>query len=918
VALEPGQELAHYRIDRKIGEGGMGEVYAATDTRLNRPAAIKSLPAALAAEPERLARFKREAQLLAALNHPHIAGIYGLEQVGESLYLALELVEGDDLSRRIGAGAIPSEEAVEIALQIAAALEEAHDKGIIHRDLKPGNIKLDDAGNVKVLDFGLAKALSADPDGSGDDISLTTSPTLTAVMGTQAGTILGTAGYMSPEQARGKKLDRRTDVWAFAVILFEMLTGEAMFTGETVTDVIAQVVTREPEWDKLPAGTPPAVRRVLKKCLVKDPRKRLRDIGDAALELRGEFNDAEPGVTAHEAVGAAPGSSRTLAALLGVAGLVLGAILATVLGFGSGGNSDTSTLWSNLVSPAGTTMELIGLIELSPDGRRVVFPAAKPGTASTQDENIVLWVRELDDETPRMLEGTEGAYQPFWSPDSQSIGYFAKRRLRTIRATGGPSTPLDDVGDSPRGGHWAADGTILYGPGWSRPLYRVPATGGTPQAITELNEDRLELSHRWPHMLPDGKHFLFYAVSTYPALNPQNPSEVDKSGLYIRSLEGGEPRLLSTTRSRAAYVNGHLLYVDANVLTARPFDLDALEFSGDPITLAEDVTQSVDSLWGGALFSVSQTGNLLFVRGARETRDEVRIQWFDRDGTVLETGDDVEPYNDLRLSGDDRSLLVTMGDPSDVWIHDLQRDVATRFTFDSGNDDSAVWSPNGDRVAFASSRIISGQQFTPGNLFVKDSSGSTAEEHLQLSERPPNLAPSDWSPDGSLLALTAFSPRTGRDILFYSFDEGALVDWLVTPGDEQLAVFSPDGRWVAYESDETGRYEIYVAALSGGGGKWQVSNAGGEMARWRADGAELFFVTSDDVMMAVTVETDDAFRHGTPVKLFDAPPILRFGTAPSWDVTNDGKRFVILAPGKDHEENPGTVTLVQGWTSLLE
>jgi len=912
MSLTPGQKLAHYLVDRKIGEGGMGEVYAATDTRLNRPAAIKALPAALAAEPERLARFKREAQLLAALSHPNIAGIYGLEQVDDALYLALELVEGDDLLNRIEGRKLPHDEAVEIALQIAAALEEAHEKGIIHRDLKPANIKIDADGRIKVLDFGLAKALSNDPDASNDSISLATSPTLTAVMGTQVGSILGTAGYMAPEQARGKKVDRRADIWAFGVVLFEMLTGEQMFTGDTVTDVIAQVVTREPEWEKLPAGTPPTVRRVLRRCLHKDPRKRLRDIGDAALELRGEFEDESAAGSSTDP--AAMRSSRRSAWTIGAVGLLLGLILATVISIGLRDSAvETGPTWTNLAPPTGVEIQFGLILELSPDGRKVVFVAESP-----DGKESMLWVRDLGDDQARMLEGTENANQPFWSPDSQSIGYFARRKLRRISAAGGPSTELDDTGDSPRGGHWADDDTILYGPDWSQPLYRIPAAGGTATKITELSEERLELSHRWPHMLPDGKHFLFYAVSTYPALNPQNPSEVDKSGLYIGSLDGDEPKLLQTIPSRAVYVDGSLLFVDDNVLTARAFDVASLSFTGEPVALAEGVTQSAGSLWGGALFSVSDTGTLMFVRGARETRVLSQLKWFDRDGNGLESIGDEQPYNDIYLSHDDNRVTTSIGDPGDIWILDFARDTSTRFTFDSGNDFSAVWSQDGDQVVFTSSRLITGRRFTPANLFRKTASGLEEEELLPLAEDVNiNFEPSDWSPDGAHVVLTGFTPRTGADILLYSLESGELSEYLKTPGDEDSPTFSPDGRWLAYGSNETGDYEVYVAAYPGPGGKWQVSRDGGQHPRWRADGRELFYAAEDD-LMAVPVETDGVFQHGTPVKLFTAPPLLRSESLHTWDVSSDGQRFLVLAPGEGTAVEVGVVSLVQGWRELLE
>jgi len=910
MPLTPGQDLAHYRIDRKIGEGGMGEVWAATDTRLNRSVAIKALPAAVAADDMRLGRFKREAQLLAALSHPNIAAIYGLEQIDDASYLALELVEGDDLSTRIDGRAVPYDEVVEIALQIAAGLEEAHEKGIIHRDLKPANIKLAADGKVKVLDFGLAKALSEDPNSSFDSLELSTSPTMTAAMGTQAGMILGTAGYMSPEQARGKKVDRRADIWAFGVILFEMLTGQRLYHGETVTDIIAAVVTREPDWDQLPADTPVAMRRVLRRCLQKDSRKRLRDIGDAALELRGEFEDEPAAATASTAATASP----RRAWLIGAAGLALGLILAAAMSTALRRSAAAAPLiWSNLAAPTGVEFVFTSLLELSPDGRRVVFVGQRSG----DDEKPLLWVRELGDEQARPLAGTEDAYQPFWSPDSRSIGYFARRKLRRIGIGGGVSTVLAGAGTEPRGGNWSADGTILYVPDWSRPLFRISEAGGTPEAVTKFNAERLELSHRWPHMLPDGKHFLFFIVSTYPALNPEDPSEVDKSGLYIGSLDGDEPRLLQTARSRAVYVDGSLLFVDDNVLTARLFDLASLEFQGEPVVLADNVTQSVDALWGGALFSVSDTGTLLFVRGAPEHEANSQLQWFDREGNALETLGEAQAYNSVQISHDGNRVAASIEEPGDVWILDLERNNSTRFTFDSGNDSEPIWSPDDDRVIFLSSRIIPGQPFAPNTLFQKASSGLETEEHFFMKGSGSTFQPSDWSPDGTLVTLTAFRPGSGADILVYSFETGEVRTHLETKHDEQLAAFSPDGRWLAYESDESGVNEIYVQAFPGPGGKWQVSNGDAVMPTWRANGRELFYMGADH-LMAVPVETAGTFRHDTPVELFEVSEIIRAAGSPTFDVTPDGERFLFMVPQEDETAEEATVTLVQGWPGLVE
>ena len=911
MPLTPGQPLAHYRIDRKIGEGGMGEVWAATDTRLNREAAIKTLPASVAGDAERLSRFKREAQLLAALSHPNIAAVYGLEEVDAVPYLALELVEGDDLSARIQGTPLPVDEAVEIAGQIAAALEEAHGAGIIHRDLKPANVKVTPDGKVKVLDFGLAKALSGDPATSGS-VDPSYSPTITHTMGTQAGMILGTAAYMSPEQARGKTVDRRADIWAFGVILFEMLTGERMYTGETATDVIASVVTREPDWEKLPDETPAAIRRLLRRCLQKDPRRRLRDIGDAALELTEEPADLATPPVAPTATSVASNRRVWLAAL---AGLVLGLVGAVAIQTARAPVDDLSPepTWSVLPPPVGSEYDFARFLEISPDGRRVVFVAPAPDGSDPQ----LLWVRELASERPRPLTGTEGATQPFWSPDGNTVAYFARGKLRRISADGGVPTTLAGAGTDARGGSGGADVTLLYGPNWSQPLFSIPASGGTPVAVTEFNTERMELSHRWPHLLPDGRHFLYYVVSTYPALNPENPSELDKSGLYLGSLDGAEPRLLQTARSRAVYVGGSLLFVDDGNLMARPFDLQGLTFHGDPVPLAEDVTQSVDSLWGGALFSVSDEGTLLFVRGAPQRHAFSQFQWRDRDGNDLGTVGEPASYRSMQISHDGRRVATSIGDPADIWIHDLERGTSTRFTFDPGDDNVPLWSPDDDRVLFQSSRVIAGRRFTPANLFQRVTSGLEPEQHLETEEFGSSLMPGDWSPDGRLVTLTTARPGTGSDLMIYSFEDGSVEPYLVSDHDEEYAQFSPNGRWLAYQSSESGRYEIYVQPYPGPGGKWQLSSDGGRLPVWRTDGKELFYVDADG-LMAVPVETEGSFRHQGPVRLFTTEVYELPSGLHSYGVAPDGERFLFLDRLQEDGAETGTVTLLQGWRGLVD
>jgi Tol biopolymer transport system component len=900
VTLRPDQTVAHYRIDRKLGEGGMGEVWVATDTRLNRKAAIKSLPPAVAADPERLARFTREAQVLAALNHPNIAAIYGMERDGDTPYLALEMVEGEDLSDRLARGKIPIDETVEIALQIAAALEDAHEKGIVHRDLKPANIKVAGDGTVKVLDFGLAKALSDDPDLSGASVDLSHSPTMTAALGTQAGVILGTAAYMSPEQARGKRVDRRADIWAFGVILYEMLTGDRLFPGDTVTDIIAAVVTREPDWDRLPADTPDGLRRVLRRCLQKDPRERLRHVGDAALEL----NDPSPPAAA-AAVAASP--SRR-GGLLGLGGVIVGAALMwAAISLGEQAPESIEPVWTNLEPPAMTSFE--SFLELSPDGRAVVFVAR-----SATGEEPVLWVRRLDDERARELEGTEGAEQPFWSPDSRSVAFFARGKLRRIPAEGGASQVLASTGNAPRGGCWGPNGTILYVPDWSRAVYRVGENGGEAVEVTTLNEERLELSHRWPHLLPDGRHFLFFAVSTYPELNPDNPAEEDRSGLFVASLDGGEPTLLHTARSRAVYRDGRLYYVDDGILLARPFDATERRFTGEAVAIASRVTQSAGALWGGALFSVAETGRILFVRGAQEERTISQLTWVDRQGRPIGTIGAPDSHNSLRLSNDETRLAVSTGDPDEIWIHDLVRGTPTRFTFDTGSDAGPVWSPDDRSVLFTSTRVTPGEPFMPIRIFRKDASGSTAETPVAASrEFGATLLMSDWSPDGKYAIGAAARQYLGSDLVSVDLGTGEFDLFLSSKDSEQAGRFSPDGRWLAYESDVTGEYEVYIRPFPSSGGEWQVSD-GGWRPVWRGDGRELYYVSGDRKMMAVSVETGETFRHDVPRELFDFEGRLTVDGWSTFDVTDDGSRFVIMLPVEDEGESRPTVSIVDHWS----
>ena len=895
TTVAAGTKLGPYDIVGALGVGGMGEVYRARDTKLGREVALKVLPAAFAGDAERMGRFQREAKVLASLNHPNIASIYGFEDSGSRHALVMELVEGPTLADRIKTGAIPLDEALPIAKQIAEGLEYAHERGIVHRDLKPANIKLTANDAVKILDFGLAKALEGDP----GQVDISSSPTISR-MATQAGIILGTAAYMSPEQAKGKAVDRRADIWAFGCVLFEMLAGKMAFSGETVTDILAAVVRAEPDWSHLPAETPLAIRNLLARCLKKDSKQRLRDIGEARIVIQETVNgesDVGAGLrpTPTEAVGHKLPRHRAIPwATAGVALLTAGIV--SIAAYTRSPQATSAAVVSEITPPANLNFaftDLNGVVpSLSPDGRELAF------AASGKDGSQRIYVRPLDSSVARPLDGTEDGISPFWSPDGRYLAFYAHGKLRKIDVTSGP--PLDMCNAPPgRGGSWAPDGTILLAP-FAGGISRVSAEGGTPRPVTHLDTSKGETSHRWPQFLPDGRHFLFYVVANSP----------ENSGTYVGSIDGGEPKLLMPGASNAIYAApGYLLFARGGDLMAQKFDAQRLELDGSPVVIGRGVTVVPTNY--RTIVSASDNGLLVFWTGA--TAASVwPVVWFNRSGKEGTTINDTHLNASPRLSPSGRLLAVSVGNSrtnSDIWIYDLSRGVGTRLTFNPAPDWAPVWSPDGSRIAFASSRT------GYADIYIKAANGAGTARVL-LGGKGDDI-PLSWSPDGRYLAYGRFDAKKGgHDIwMLPMFGDRKPFAFRQGPFDEYEAVFSPNGKWLAYSSDESGRYEVYVVPFPEGGGKWQVSTNGGRQPEWRHDGKELFYMAGDNELTAVAVrERQGLLQIGVPRPLFQAN-VPQGGTR-DYDVAPDGNEFVMITYPTSHGSQP--VRLVVNWPTLLE
>jgi eukaryotic-like serine/threonine-protein kinase len=888
MLLTSGTKLGPYEIQSALGAGGMGEVYRASDTKLKREVALKVLPELFANDAQRAARFEREAQLLASLNHSHIAHLHGLEEVNGIRALVMELVEGPTLAERISQGPMPLEEALPLAKQIAEALEYAHDRGIIHRDLKPTNIKLTPDGQVKVLDFGLAKALEGDV----VEASISTSPTISAAA-TRAGMLLGTAAYMSPEQAKGKPVDRRTDIWAFGCVLYEMLSGKPAFSGETITDTLAGVVRGEPDWSLLPEKTPGLIRVLLHRCLLKDPKQRLQAIGEARIVTEKYLADpnAEPA-----AVGEAKKNHERLLSIIAATAL-FAAIFLGILYWRRAPEEPRVTrsqikpmLNSSLVFGGPGS----GGFAPSPDGRRLAY------VATTSEGKTLLWVRPLDSLQAQPLAGTEGAATPFWSPDSRFIGFFAGGKLKKIEASGGPPLTLCDAATG-RGGTWNQEGVILFTPTVASPILRVSAVGGTATPITALDTSKNESSHRWPYFLPDGRHFLYVTGSSF------TPKESPTNSILVGSLDSKESKMLFHAHANAIYASGHVLFLRQNTLMAQPFDAKRLELTGEAFPIADPVQEDEGRFHG--VFSTSENGVLTYVEGV-SGRDRQLI-WVDRSGNKLGEVQGADAYADTQISPDGKRLSFTLeASGYDIWVDDLARGVKTRLTFGSSSsqaNQAEVWSPDGRQIAYSCAR--------PGKfgLCVRPSDGSGNEEVILAGTENPRY-PNDWSPDGKVLAY--YESRLGvLGIWMLPLSgERKPFPFLQSPFNQLGARFSPDSKWLAYFSVESGRPEVYVVPFPGPGGKWQLSTGGGTWPRWRRDGKEIFYLSPDNKVMAAEVRGNgSSFEIGAVRALFETRPYRSGGAA--FDVSADGQRFIIEYA---QEQPTAAITLVVNWPAEVK
>ena len=900
MSLTPGSRIGPYEVNVQIGAGGMGEVYRALDTTLGRQVAIKILPATVAHDPERLARFEREAKTLAALNHPNVAHVYGLEKAEGLRALVMELVEGPDLAQRIAQGPIPLDEALTIARQVADALEAAHEQGIVHRDLKPANIKLRDDGTVKVLDFGLAKALEASTSSS----TLSMSPTLTSPAPTAFGMIIGTAAYMAPEQAKGKPVDKRADIWAFGVVLYEMLTRRKLFDGETVSEVLAAVIMREPDLSALSSDVPAHVKQLIARCLVRDPKLRLRDIGEARLQL------ATPGSELRPASGAevqAPLPTRARASRWPI---VLAATLAVAL-------AATAFAWWRAATARPinrvtryevrplekSTLDLSSRpnLTLSPDGSTLVYVARVDGVSR-------LYVRGRGDLVSRVLPGTEEATNPVFSLDGSQIAFFADGVLKRSSLDGAVSEVLriGDSTDAPRRGMtWLTNDRLVYAPIAAGALFSVAATGGTPMPLTTLDEKRGERTHRWPFALPGGKTVLFTVGSL------SSPDNYDESTIEAVDVATGRRQVVLQGASSARYVaTGHLLIARAAALYAVPFDLDSLTTSGTPVQVLQGING--DSTTGALHLAIAEDGTTAYAPGSSQAGSS-RLMWVDRTGAAQALPLPQGLFFDPRLSPDGTRVAVAWqtasSGSSDIWVSDLARNTFTRLSF-SGSSATPTWSADG-RTIYYSYIDPTGRKSTI--MRTPADGGRDPEPVVVLDNARVYVESIDRDEKWAIVDHTA--PGAVGDVMKVALTANAKPEPVVaTQFDDLVGALSPNGRWLAYSSAETGRFEVYVRDMSGTNARWQLSTMGGEEPHWSADGREIYY-RNESRLMSVSVGTQAVLAPKAPVLVFDGVHDFRSDTGLSFAVDPKGDRFLMIR--LSGENTTSSIVVVLDWFQEL-
>jgi eukaryotic-like serine/threonine-protein kinase len=899
MSLSAGARLGPYEILSALGEGGMGEVYRARDTRLERIVAIKVLTTALAGDPQLRERFEREARAISSLNHPHICTLFDVGHQDGVDFLILEYLDGETLAARVSRGggtAVDPNEALTIAIDICGALDTAHRAGIIHRDLKPANVMLTKAG-AKLLDFGLAKSATPAVAASGLSMLPTTPPNLTV-----QGTILGTFQYMAPEQIEGLEADARTDVFAFGALLFEMLTGRPAFEGKTRASLLGAILKDvPPPVSHVRPLAPVALDRIISTCLAKDPDDRYQSARDLRRDLQWVVSGSS--VAADVRTATAPGRSNRVAWVVAAASVI--ALLATViLTFGRAGDVTpaASPVQFTIVPPdkasfgaprAGGT-GIATQVTVSPDGRNVVF------VAGARDV-FQMWLRPIATLAATPIPGTEGGSFPFWSPDSKFIGFFADGKLKKVQIAGGPPTVLCDA-PAGRGGTWSRDNVIVFSPGGAFPgLQRVSSAGGSPTGATTLDPTTGETSHRWPYFLPDGHHFL-YTASTGTCCPPTKPAII-RIGSSDR--DAADVTLLQA-ESSVLYASGHVLFARSDTLMAQPFDPDARQSTGDPFPLAERVSTEGSRYMG---VSVSENGTLVYAQGG--TQGPQQLTWFDRDGRALGTVGEPAPYNSLALSPDERRVAVGLGtgtlDNRDIWIIDIARTLRSRLTFDPGADVAPVWSPDGTRVAFAGQRS--------GKISLRQQSiNGTAGDEL-LVESSGDFVPSDWSADGRFIAYTDRTSTTTADIwVLPLFGDRKPFPVAQTAFTENFPAFSPDGRWIAYVTNEANQGNVYVQSFPEAKGKYQVSLDGGARPLWRGDGKELFYIGPDGAMMAVSIDASRGFEAGLPQRLFTTNALNNQNLV--YAVTKDGMRFLVNS--RPEQASVAPITVIVNWMATIQ